>query len=67
MIKKFTYKEFSIAVGILVALIIVMAIWLHPRSGQAGAINSRPFANPVMPAGNVLTKKIISLFQDSFR
>ena len=33
MIKKFTYKELTLILGILVALIIVFTIWIYKPAG----------------------------------
>ena len=32
---KFTYKEFSLLLGILVAIIILLVVWLYPAGTEA--------------------------------
>jgi predicted ABC-type sugar transport system permease subunit len=52
MVKKFTYKELTLVLGILVALIIVFTLWIYkPTSMHANFRAKRP--------------SIVEIFRDS--
>ncbi|MBX2946245.1 MAG: hypothetical protein KF725_10455 [Cyclobacteriaceae bacterium] len=45
MNRKFTYKEFSILLGIMVAVIILLVVWLYPTGSEASEVGDhvQPF------------------------
>ena len=42
---KFTYREFSLLLGIVVAIIILLVVWLYPASTEASEVGgqAQPF------------------------
>lgn len=44
---RFTYKEFSLLLGIMVAIIILLVVWLYPAGNEASEVGdqAQPFLN----------------------
>lgn len=44
---RFTYKEFSLLLGIMVAIIILLVVWLYPAGNEASEVGgqTQPFLN----------------------
>jgi hypothetical protein len=59
MRQRFSYKEISIVLGILVALAILTITWLNPATTQSsdGSLNTKP--DLPAPAGTVIIEKLI--------
>ena len=54
---KFTYKELSLLLGILVAVIILITLWLRPFSPESGEVSEKPAQKRIMPASKILLRK----------
>jgi hypothetical protein len=54
---KFTHKEFSLLLGILVAVIIMITLWLKPFSLESGEVSEKPAQKLVKPAAKILIGK----------
>ena len=63
MFKRLTYKEFSIALGVVVALIIIVTLWFNPFFGQSLNTSTSPLPNVSLPAAKVLTEKMLYTIQ----
>jgi hypothetical protein len=66
MTRRISYKEISIALGIIVAAVIVAVLWLSPSEfslSEAGSFTSKPF----IPSTKILVQKLITALQASFR
>lgn len=61
---KFTYKEFSLLLGILVAVIIMITLWLKPFSLESGEVSEKPTHVLVKPAAKILIGKTIVLVKE---
>ncbi len=59
MIRKFTYKEFTIIIGIIVALVIVFAVW---SKNEVNCESFGPSVKPKIeaPSANGFAKKVIA-------
>ena len=64
---KFTYKEFSILLGIAVAIIIMLTLWLRPVSTDSGEVSRKILPSIGTPSATVLAQKIVTTIQDSLR
>lgn len=64
---KFTYKEFSILLGIVVAIIIMITLWLRPVSTESGEVSRKILPSIGTPSANALAQKIVITIQDSLR
>ena len=64
---KFTYKEFSLLVGIVVAIIIMLTLWLRPVPGESGEVSRKLLPQLGAPSTKVLAEKVLSFIQDSVR
>ena len=63
---KFTYKEFTLLAGILVALIIVLALWLRPITAESGDVSKKLIPPVAKPAAKAVVEKALILIQESF-
>ncbi len=64
---KFTYKEFSLLVGIVVAIIIMLTLWLRPAPGESGEVSRKLLPQLGTPSAKVLAEKVVTTIQDSVR
>lgn len=67
MTRRITYKQISIAIGVIVAVIILVVIWLNPTETSLSGIGIETTPKISIPAGNVLLQKIQITLQHSFR
>ncbi|MCK6617619.1 MAG: hypothetical protein L6Q51_08235 [Cyclobacteriaceae bacterium] len=65
MARKITYREISLVLGIIVAIIILTVIWLSPTETGLSAIDTP--GNISTPAARVLFQKINTILQVVFR
>lgn len=56
--RKFTYKEFTLVIGICVAMIIAITLWVHKDGDQRTYNRIIPKAEKVIPAINSLVKVV---------
>jgi hypothetical protein len=61
---KFTYKEFSLLLGILVAVIIMITLWMKPFSLESGEVSEKPAQKLVKPAARILIGKTYVLVRE---
>jgi hypothetical protein len=64
---KFTYKEFSLLVGIVVAIIIMLTLWLRPAPDASGEVSGKMLPKLGTPSASGMIKKIAVTIQDSLR
>lgn len=64
---KFTYKEFTLLAGILVALIIVLTLWLAPQTSETGAISRKLIPNVAKPSPKAFIEKTTVLINNLLR
>ena len=62
---KFTYKEFTLLAGIVVALIIILTLWLQPISDETGAVSKKSIPAITKPSSKVVIEKIARAIQNS--
>jgi hypothetical protein len=55
---KFTYKELTLLIGILVAVIIMITLWLKPDSAESGEITVKPAKHLTVPAAKISLKHV---------
>jgi hypothetical protein len=67
MARRITYREISIAFGVIVAVIILIVIWLNPfeAAWPGTGMNNPP--KSAISTGSILLQKIVTTLQDSFR
>jgi hypothetical protein len=63
---KFTYKEFTLLAGILVALIIVLALWLRPITADSSDVSRKLIPPVAKPAAKAVVEKAFILIKDTF-
>jgi hypothetical protein len=54
---KFTHKEFTLLLGILVAVIIMITLWLKPFSLESGDVSEKPAQKLIKPAAKILVER----------
>lgn len=54
---KFTHKEFTLLLGILVAVIIMITLWLKPFSLESGDVSEKPAQKSTVPAAKILVER----------
>lgn len=64
MIKRFTYKELTLLIGVVVALIVIFTLWIrqpldvYPRTSKA------PVLSEIHKLKNTALKNYISVFEE---
>ena len=64
---KFTYKELTLLLGILVAVIIMLTLWLRPFTPEAGEAVEKPVPSIAKPAATILLQKTYVILTESLR
>jgi hypothetical protein len=54
---RFTYKEFTLIAGILVAMIIMLALWLAPADSETTGLTRKLIPTLSKPAAKALVEK----------
>lgn len=62
---KFTYKEFTLLAGVVVALIIMITLWINPVFGETGGVSKKTIPAVTKPATKVAIEKVAQLIQNS--
>jgi hypothetical protein len=62
---KFTYKEFTLLAGVVVALIIMITLWINPVLGESGGVSGKSIPTVTKPAAKVVIKKVAQTIQNS--
>ena len=61
---KFTYKELTLLLGILVAVIIMITLWLKPFSLESGEVSEKPAQKVIVPASKILVERTYILLTE---
>jgi hypothetical protein len=62
---KFTHKEFTLLLGILVAVIIMITLWFRPFSLESGEASENPAPGSVIqPAAKLLIGKSLVVIKE---
>ena len=64
---KFTHKEFTLLLGILVAVIIMITLWLKPFSLESGDVSEKPAQKLIVPASKILVERTFVLVTEILR
>jgi len=64
---KFTYKEFTLLAGIVVALIIVLALWLRPVTAESSDVSKKLIPPVAKPAAKAVVEKAFIFIHDSLQ
>jgi len=64
MKSRFTYKELSILIGIVVAIIIVLTLWMNPMPAENEDVSRKFIPKLSAPASQTFVKKVTLLIQD---
>jgi hypothetical protein len=64
---KFTYKELSLLLGIVVAVIIMITLWLKPFSLESGEVSEKPAQKIIVPAAKILAERTYVLVTEILR
>ena len=62
---KFTYKEFTLMAGIVVALIIMLTLWIRPVSAEPGGLSRKLIPSVARQAAKTAVEKAIIAIQNS--
>ena len=60
--RKFTYKEFTLVLGVCVALIVAATLWVRHGDDQHTNNNLFPRAEKVIPAISTLVKSVLAWY-----
>jgi hypothetical protein len=63
---KFTYKEFTLLAGIVVALIIVLALWLRPVTDESSNVSGKLIPQMTKPTAKAVVEKALIIIRESF-
>ena len=64
---KFTYKEFTLLAGILVALIIVLALWLRPVTAESSDVSRKLLPPVAKPTAKAVAETAMVIIQETLR
>ena len=64
---KFTHKEFTLLLGILVAVIIMITLWLKPFSLESGDVSEKPAQKLIVPAAKILMERTFVIVTEILR
>ena len=56
---KFTYKEYTLFAGIVVAIIIMLTLWLNPVSAEPSDVSRKLHAPVAKPAAKSAVKNVV--------
>lgn len=62
---KFTYKELTLILGILVAVIIMIVVWLRPATPEANQAIKKPVPSITRPAASLVFQKANAILNQS--
>jgi len=66
--QRFTYKEFTLVIGVLVALIIALTLWMKRLNGSEGIEKPEPVAElTIIPVKEILQKSVMQIRFYCFR
>lgn len=62
---RFTHKELTLLLGILVAVIILITLWVRPFSLESGEASEKPAPSSTLkPAATILVGKTVLLVKE---
>lgn len=61
---KFTYRELTLILGILVAMVIMITIWMWPSSLDSGDVSEKPEYGVSKPATKIIIGKTVVLIKE---
>ena len=61
---KFTHKELTLLLGILVAIIIMITLWVKPFSLESGEVSEKPSQKVIVPAAKIMAERTYALVCD---
>ncbi len=64
---KFTYKEFTLLAGIVVAVIVMLTLWLQPLSAEPGGVSRKLIPAVSKPATKAFVEKILFALKGSLK
>lgn len=64
---KLTYKELTLLLGILVAVIIMLTLWLRPTTPEANEVVKEPIPSIAKPAASILLQKTYVIITETLR
>lgn len=56
---KFTYKEYTLFAGIVVAIIIMLTLWLNPVSAEPSEVSRKLHPTVSKPAAKSAVQKVV--------
>ena len=62
---KFTYKEFTLLAGVVVALNIMITLWVNPVFGETGGVSRKSIPAVAKPATKQVIEKVAQIIQNS--
>lgn len=54
---KFTYKILTLLLGIVVAVIIMITLWVKPVSEESGEVSEKSVQKIIVPVAKILTER----------
>jgi hypothetical protein len=64
---KFTYKELTLLLGILVAVIIMLTLWLRPTTPEANEVVKEQIPSLSKPVASILLQKTFTVVTESLK
>lgn len=61
---KFTYKTLTLLLGILVAVIILVTLWMKPFAAETSEVSAQPIIHLAVPAAKIALKHTVLLIAD---
>lgn len=61
---KFTHKELTLLLGILVAVIIMVTLWMKPFSHESGDVSEKPAHSSSNPGAIIMIGKTYVLVKE---
>jgi hypothetical protein len=62
---KFTYKEFTLMAGIIVAVIIALTLWMRPVSTEPDSVSRKLIPSVIKPVSKAAVENIIFTLEKS--
>ncbi len=62
---KLTYKEFTLIIGIAVAMIIVLTLWLRPASAEANEVSGKFSPSISRPSAKAVADQVVFAIIDT--
>ncbi|HET9052799.1 MAG TPA: hypothetical protein VFM90_01410 [Cyclobacteriaceae bacterium] len=56
---KLTYKLLTLLLGIAVAVIIMITLWVRPFSNESGEVSEKPVHRVLVPAAKIVAERTL--------